>query len=463
MSSEETPPPSANGNGTPIKLSLGTTKGFNLAKKKAPLVNKTAVAAFGHQEEKVDTQKDELIVGLDGNKIESLEPTVKTQPLVIPKLENANWREQVLAKRKKIFSPQEGRSDAVDIVEEPVKEVGYGLQIKKRTKVEHTTSEDNNAMQIDTISSTSTMAEVTEVAVIEEKEESLDELAARKIIEAATGERAEEARRLILQNQQNVDDVDAFQKNLEDLPDEASLEDYEKVPVEEFGAALLRGMGWNGDMKGSEAIEYNRRPALLGLGAKPKEPEPITKKYIKPGESRTPQAINVPQRNTTGRSGTTSYQDNKDRDRNRDRDIRGNRDSRDSKSSRDDRDTKDSRVSRDDRDTRDSRSSRDDRDTRDSRSSRDDRDTRDSRSSRDNRNGRDKESHDSRDSRDRDYRRDHRDSRSSREERDERHSRSTRDAGRDRERDSSRDKERGRDRDSKSSRDRDRERDIRRP
>lgn len=64
-----------------------------------------------------------------------------------------------------------------------------------------------------------------------------------------------EARKLVLEGQENIhaDDVEAFQKNLEELPDEASLEDYEKVPVEEFGAALLRGMGWNGDAKGSEA------------------------------------------------------------------------------------------------------------------------------------------------------------------------------------------------------------------
>ncbi|KAF9357360.1 hypothetical protein BGX26_003838 [Mortierella sp. AD094] len=304
MSSEETPPPPTSGNGAPIKLSFAAGKGFNLAKKKAPLVNKTAVAAFGHQEEKVETHKDELIAGLDGNKIESLEPTEKAQPLVIPKLENADWRQQVLANRKKIFIPQDGRTMPVDIIEEPIKEVGYGLQIK-RTKVEHRTEKDDNTVQIETTTSTT----ITEDVVMEQKEETLDELAARKIIEAATGERSEEARRLILQSQQNVDDVEAFQKNLEELPDEATLDDYEKVPVEEFGAALLRGMGWNGDMKGSEAIEYNRRPALLGLGAKPKEPEPITKKYIKPGESRTPQAIKVPERNTTGRSGSSSNRD----------------------------------------------------------------------------------------------------------------------------------------------------------
>jgi len=72
---------------------------------------------------------------------------------------------------------------------------------------------------------------------------------------AASGEKLAPARKLVLSGQENVqaEDVEAFQKNLDELPDEASLEDYTNVPVEEFGAALLRGMGWKGDAKGNDA------------------------------------------------------------------------------------------------------------------------------------------------------------------------------------------------------------------
>ena len=56
---------------------------------------------------------------------------------------------------------------------------------------------------------------------------------------------------------------------------QASLADYERVPVSQFGAALLRGMGW----KEGTAASRTRcglvdpwlptaRPALLGIGAK---------------------------------------------------------------------------------------------------------------------------------------------------------------------------------------------------
>ena len=55
----------------------------------------------------------------------------------------------------------------------------------------------------------------------------------------------------------------------EDLPEEADLQAYEQTPVEDFGAALLRGMGWNGTAEEKED-ESMPRPHRLGLGATPK-------------------------------------------------------------------------------------------------------------------------------------------------------------------------------------------------
>lgn len=56
---------------------------------------------------------------------------------------------------------------------------------------------------------------------------------------------------------------------------ETTEESYEKVPVEKFGLAMLRGMGWKGDVTKMEKEEVKKdnastsRPLLLGLGAKP--------------------------------------------------------------------------------------------------------------------------------------------------------------------------------------------------
>lgn len=62
-----------------------------------------------------------------------------------------------------------------------------------------------------------------------------------------------------------------------------TVADYEAMPIEGFGAALLRGMGWKGDEElGNTSTSNNKtkklapppkevkaRPALLGIGAKP--------------------------------------------------------------------------------------------------------------------------------------------------------------------------------------------------
>ena len=50
-----------------------------------------------------------------------------------------------------------------------------------------------------------------------------------------------------------------------------SAADYARVPVEEFGAGLLRGMGWRGEVGATgtgEEVRTGRRAALLGIGAK---------------------------------------------------------------------------------------------------------------------------------------------------------------------------------------------------
>ena len=66
-----------------------------------------------------------------------------------------------------------------------------------------------------------------------------------------------------------------FRSDVASRPDMASLSAYAAVPVEEFGAALLRGMGWKeGDAVGRRKEQISkpkfieRRPALLGIGAK---------------------------------------------------------------------------------------------------------------------------------------------------------------------------------------------------
>ncbi|CAH1266389.1 GPKOW [Branchiostoma lanceolatum] len=76
-------------------------------------------------------------------------------------------------------------------------------------------------------------------------------------------------------------------------PDEASLDDYEAMPVEAFGMAALRGMGWKpGEGIGRtfkqhvDPLQLQVRPKGLGLGAIVRPTDDKNKKPLKPGEIR---------------------------------------------------------------------------------------------------------------------------------------------------------------------------------
>ncbi|EKX45933.1 hypothetical protein GUITHDRAFT_163177 [Guillardia theta CCMP2712] len=90
----------------------------------------------------------------------------------------------------------------------------------------------------------------------------------------------------------------ALKEDLTQCGEEVKLDDYESMPISEFGMALMRGMGWkDGDALGGsrkgiiEPIEIRAQPDGLGLGAVPKEKSPErdrgSRRYIpKPGEEK---------------------------------------------------------------------------------------------------------------------------------------------------------------------------------
>ena len=76
------------------------------------------------------------------------------------------------------------------------------------------------------------------------------------------------------------DEKERFKRDIDVRPEEVSFNDdtYQRVPIHEFGAALLRGMGWDpkkgvgaeGNQRVVKPTTYESRPSLLGLGAMPK-------------------------------------------------------------------------------------------------------------------------------------------------------------------------------------------------
>lgn len=197
-------------------------------------------------------------------------------PLVIPALQNRDWRE-LARKRKQMYVPPSAA--ATTGADGSVGGLGTrdtinsgpqmsGLQTRKRVKLEDTQDE---RMPDDGAAAPQLKKEMKE-------EETDDQRALRAILaSAASGDDAgiDGPRIDIIPA---VTEGDAFKQDVVELPDEASLEDYERVPVSQFGAALLRGMGWK---EGQAASRKNKglvepwlpqsRPALLGIGAKERE------------------------------------------------------------------------------------------------------------------------------------------------------------------------------------------------
>ncbi|KAF5351842.1 hypothetical protein D9756_007489 [Leucocoprinus leucothites] len=224
-----------------------------------------------------DDIQDELVTGFDKFGVQRLYEDgkkKKKEPLVIPALKNKDWRELARKRRSaQQYVPvsaqvQTGADGSVgglgtrDVIGSGP--VPSGLQLSKK------------AVKVEADEGTVTKKEVVEDVKMEEVSLSEDEAARRAILVEASGLALDGP--AIDAIPAPVSEGDAYKQDVEELPDVASLEDYARVPVEQFGAAILRGMGWK---EGTAASKNGKglvqpylptaRPALLGIGAKEME------------------------------------------------------------------------------------------------------------------------------------------------------------------------------------------------
>ncbi|KAF9528493.1 DExH-box splicing factor binding site-domain-containing protein [Crepidotus variabilis] len=225
-----------------------------------------------------DPDQDELVTGFDKFGVQRAKGEKKKHdaPLVIPALQNKDWK--ALARKRRSgnqFVPsagaaQIGKDGSVgglgtrdSINSGPVLS---GIQIKKRsvtTQGESTTFEE-------------TSEDVEMVTPAEQETE--DQKALRAILAESRGE-AQYDGPVIDIIPTPVSETDALKQDVDELPESATLDDYARVPVSQFGAALLRGMGWKEGTAASrkpgkglvEPYLPTSRPSLLGIGAKEQE------------------------------------------------------------------------------------------------------------------------------------------------------------------------------------------------
>ncbi|TDL24862.1 hypothetical protein BD410DRAFT_766411 [Rickenella mellea] len=296
-------------------------------------------------------------------------------PLVIPPLQNRDWRE-VARKRKATDMYVPASAKAPTGADGSVGGLGTRDAINSGPQVAGLIIREKRIKTEDIVMDGFVDEDTAAVEIKVEapaKEETDDERALRMLLAGANGETPGDGPTIdVIPSSGNdlaytrpADETDAYRRDVVTRPDEATLDDYDRVPVEAFGAALLRGMGWKPGTAASrtrtgpaEPWVPTARPSLLGIGAKERVLEDDGSKDNKKGKSR-PERRYVPviKKEVEGSSSapvsrrssiSPSRRDkerDRDRDRSYDRDRRRDRD-RDYGSDRE-------RDSRRDRDRRD--------------------------------------------------------------------------------------------------------------
>ncbi|RAL05848.1 spliceosome ATPase-activating subunit SPP2 [Aspergillus ibericus CBS 121593] len=248
----------------------------------------------------------EAVTGFDtltGTAIPANKPAEKRE-LVIPVAGNNNWRDRpgvnlrkskgknLLPKEVQAIQEAQKRGEvAGENVETERPSMAYGLTFAQRDSEQVGVQPDNDRPMLDAPEPAAAAAAAAAAAVAEERKPlTQDEIALQALIRETNGE--PERRSDLVIESANRDDGDeraggrydettSFRADIASRPESASLDQYNAIPVEEFGAALLRGMGWKegqavgrGKYGGASGNQDNkpripeRRPGFLGIGAK---------------------------------------------------------------------------------------------------------------------------------------------------------------------------------------------------
>ncbi|KZT40366.1 hypothetical protein SISSUDRAFT_1113349 [Sistotremastrum suecicum HHB10207 ss-3] len=366
----------------------------------SPLANAVSVRRRDDDsDEENDEEEKEIISGFDKfgvqRKGESAKNRFKKEgPLVIPALKNRDWRQNARVKKERFIpgagAVKTGADGSVgglgtkDSINSGPQMAGLHFS-KKNLGVDAVKQEGDG--DGDVTMKTEDAQEQDQEEVKKEEPLSEDQLAIRALLASATKEGDDEPSIGAIPLSSNSfrsfpeTETDAYRTDVVTRPDSASLDDYERVPVSQFGAALLRGMGWKEggvDRKGKKIEPWvpAQRPSLLGLGAKERVVDDDgTQQKKKPGKEIKQKYIPVVKQEKSGSSASSrrpsrerSPDRRRERDRSRGRERDGTRDrERDGDRYTSDRDRDRRRQPEERGRDRDYTSDRDDRKRRDDR------------------------------------------------------------------------------------------------
>ncbi|XP_064778642.1 G-patch domain and KOW motifs-containing protein-like [Oncorhynchus masou masou] len=198
--------------------------------------SKTLSKFKSSRDEDIDADERDYLTGVDGKELLSTKPVEKPKELIIPLIQRNRW-----------CSRQENKAGLVQ-------GQGDGGRVKAKTQPP---SQEQDSVESQAVKE-----------IIEESQRQLDQW--------KNGDQADPNLTipLLMQNQapQGFEDGDHIKVDLR--PESSTEADYDSVPVEAYGLAMLKGMGWKaGEGIGRtfkqdvKPIEHQLRPKGLGLGA----------------------------------------------------------------------------------------------------------------------------------------------------------------------------------------------------
>ncbi|KAL2852874.1 DExH-box splicing factor binding site-domain-containing protein [Aspergillus pseudoustus] len=296
----------------PVSLSLNSSNikksGFNLSNSSRQISTSNRTSALPrrphnlHHHGDFDASGDEeeqpafeSVTGFDTltGKTISDDAAPEKKPLTIPVASGNNWRDRpgvIRTPKGKNLLPKEVQAmreaqrkgvDPTNGTESVRPNMSYGLSFAQDVTEEGNVAEEGNQAMEETPAPAATVED-------EPKPLTEDELALRALVRESKGE-VEGRSDLVIESRRDGDnyhdgpqnETKSFRADVAARPESASLDKYNAIPVEEFGAALLRGMGWKegqtvgkGKYGGADPARANtphvpaRRPGFLGIGAK---------------------------------------------------------------------------------------------------------------------------------------------------------------------------------------------------
>ncbi|KAL4927138.1 spliceosome ATPase-activating subunit SPP2 [Aspergillus undulatus] len=296
----------------PVSLSLSSSKDTNKKTTfNAPSKQNQTLARRPHHTLQHDDDSDEepappafeSVTGFDtltGKAVGAFDAENK-KPLTIPVASGNNWRDRpgvirrpkgkknLLPREVQAMQEAERNGKGLDGEGESVgPSMSYGLSFARQDGDGQAAPERDQEMK-------DAPAPTPPAAPEETKPLTEDETALRALVRESKGETEGRSDLVIESKRPGGDDMDedevydghnnetrSFRADVAARPESATLDQYNAIPVEEFGAALLRGMGWkegqsvgknygNGSSDPGRASTPHvaaRRPGFLGIGAK---------------------------------------------------------------------------------------------------------------------------------------------------------------------------------------------------